>query len=111
MNRPPYARSWPYHWPGGTEIHIWTGADAWERAKSETHCPTTPKTLLPFGEDPKAFRWPVFGASVIILGETDRETLEALSRALVFAGARRVLWCCTGHPLTRVDPATGRRAA
>lgn len=101
--RPPYARGWPARWPAGAEVIVYVGAGAWRRARSATHCPRHPRTLLPPGDDPAAYRWPVAGGVVIVMGDADRDALLALSGALLAASAVAVLWVTRGHPITRVE--------
>jgi hypothetical protein len=52
-------------------------------------------TVLPPGDDPGKYRWPVSGIDVVVLvaGDIDKETLELLGIELVCAGSLLVVVC------------------
>jgi hypothetical protein len=107
---PPYAielRSKPRH----KSVVILTGAGAWNIAKDQNSISLQPKLLLPFGENPEHFKWPVSGRDCVILnyGESEpHETILKLTRCLLLGGSLFVLWAIQGKQITRVDC---RRAA
>lgn len=75
-------------------LGICTGSQAWTRAESP-YWWTGRKLVLPFGEEPEGYRWPVAGRDYVVwgFGEPEpRERLVRLSVALVQAGAVAVHW-------------------
>lgn len=114
MNRrklPPYVRRLD---PAKRQsIAMLTGSGAWKRAESISWFPGC-KLVLPFGDNPMLYRWPVIGRDCILFSFGDpepRERLVMLSVELVRAGALFVIWATdeTTAPLFRAEPA--RRAA
>jgi len=74
-------------------IVILTGSGAWERGRSSWFAGN--KLLLPFGDNPASYRWPVADRECVVYGfgkQEFRERLVALSVALVQAGALFVIW-------------------
>ncbi|MDD5036672.1 MAG: hypothetical protein PHE55_18185 [Methylococcaceae bacterium] len=102
-------------------IAVLTGGNAWQRAKSPYHWFQGRRLLLPFGDDPAAYRWPVAGRECLVFGfgkPEPRERLIALSVELVRSGALFVLWSWSdsGGPLCKLPSPifrgeTVRRAA
>ncbi|MDD5037149.1 MAG: hypothetical protein PHE55_20675 [Methylococcaceae bacterium] len=102
-------------------IAVLTGGHAWERAKSPFFWFEGRRLLLPFGDDPTAYRWPVAGRDCLVFGFGEfepRERLIALSIELVRSGALFILWGWSdaGGPLTELPgpifrPEPARRAA
>ena len=87
-----------------TTVVIVTGSQGWDGANRDWF--QNAKLLLPFGEWPAFFRWPVFGKSCLVYGFGESETREhllELSIALIKAGANLVQWA--GQ--YRLDPQTG----
>lgn len=86
---------------------VYTGKDAWSIAR-DARCPAL---VLPDGEKPEAFRWPVAGFAVTIVRTSpiDSEIQLALARELLKAGAFPVIAVFSG-PLVHFT-AEVRRAA
>lgn len=94
-------------------IAILTGSNAWERAESRTWFDGC-KLVLPLGDDPASYRWPVAGRDCILFGfgtPEPRERLIALSVALVQAGAAFVIWGTAETPSPLFPGLQARRAA
>lgn len=88
-------------------IVVLTGSEAWNIATTRSSVSILPKLLLPFGENPSCFIWPVSGHDVIIFSHGKPEsydTLLALSRCLLESGALYVVWCVGHIPITKVEP-------
>lgn len=72
---------------------IFTGRAAWDRARGDLDKPSRLVTLLPLGEDPMVYRWPVVGDEVMVVhtgGET-AERLLSLATVLIQQGAVHVV--------------------
>ena len=69
-------------------IWIYTGTGAWREAKAKP----SNTLVLPDGECPDLFTWPVAGYQVLIVRTSalDSETLLSLARALLRARAKSV---------------------
>lgn len=80
---PPYGRSLPKTL---RELWIYCGSDAW------SYVPAHGRTLLPPGESPSAFRWPVAGLEVLVIqtGAVAEATLLELRDVLLRAAANVV---------------------
>jgi hypothetical protein len=92
-------------------ICVLTGSRAWERAESRTWFDGC-KLVLPLGDDPASYRWPVAGRDCILYSfgtPEPRERLITLSVALVKAGALFVTWSVPGDAPTTFFP--GRAAS
>mgnify|MGYP001826398985 CR=1 FL=1 len=79
--------------PNKKEAIICTGSDAWTFAKKEYFHPTRPKLVLPYGNDPFQYRWPVKGLDITVMGFgqlENREQLFKLAEALMIDGAELV---------------------
>jgi len=87
--------------PGGNQLDqaiknsivILTGSGAWERWRSLWFAGS--RLLLPFGDNPASYRWPVAGRDCVLHGfgeQEPRPRLVALSVELVQAGALFVIW-------------------
>ncbi|QSA97505.1 hypothetical protein [Methylococcus sp. EFPC2] len=92
-------------------IAILTGREAWRRAASRSWF-VGRKLVLPFGEDPEAFVWPVADTNCIVFGFGDPEpweTLDRLSVELIQSGALFVIWNLAEDdgPATLYRPASG----
>jgi hypothetical protein len=85
--------------PSQRSIAVLTGSGAWERAESRTWLDGR-KLVLPLGDDPASYRWPVAGRDCILYSfgtqEEPRERLENLSIELIDAGALFVVWNVPG---------------
>ena len=99
--RPPYAQQVEAHlktgrsFPDGQHcVWIACGRDAWEQA-AKTLTWGHLVMVLPPGECPNQFEWPVTGLDVVVLvaGDIDRTTLEALGTELVRVGSYLVVVC------------------
>lgn len=83
-------------------VWVFTGRRAWDRARGDIDKPSRLVTLLPLGDDPTAYRWPVAGDEVVVVhtsGESP-ERLRALGVTLVKQGALRVAIIDTEEPPT-----------
>lgn len=90
-------------------VAVCVGLDSWQRAKARNEgVSDMPAMVLPPGEDPHKFIWPVAGSVVII--EVDigpsKAQLNELAAALLTSGAASVAsWWPQGHQeLTRYFP-------
>lgn len=72
------------------DARIYVGADAWDRAKR--HTASAPRLLLPPGDSPDHYRWPVEGCQVWVIaaGTVADSTLLRLAELLLDAGAEVV---------------------
>ena len=76
------------------EIAVLTGSHSWAMA-CLPHWRPAGTLVLPFGENPTAFKWPVSGKAVVVLGfgeAESRERLLALSVELIVSRATVVCW-------------------
>jgi hypothetical protein len=90
---PPFARQ--LNPANQNSLVILTGSKAWARAKSPSYWFPGSRLVLPFGDDPTAYRWPVAGRDCVLFGfgeQEPRKRLVALSVELVRAGAVFVIW-------------------
>jgi len=74
-------------------VVVCVGMDSWDRAKKWNAGPNnTPAMVLPPGESPDAFKWPVQGCHVILEYDTGPtpETLQALMQTLLYSHASMV---------------------
>jgi hypothetical protein len=86
---PPYAkRATSNPDKGLIGFYIYTGRDAWNIAR-DAKCPAL---VLPDGERPECFRWPVAGHAVTVVRTSPLDTAVQLSlaRELLRAGAEPV---------------------
>ena len=93
MKRAPYAREVEKVLATGRQPNVWmySGNDAWDRAKQCRRCHGPGSTLLlPPGEDPASYRWPAVDG-LLLYTDTDTQTTTALVRALLTAGVRVVI--------------------
>ncbi len=72
------------------DIRLYIGVDAWTAA--ERHTASAPKLVLPPGEPPDSFSWPVQGCSVWVIqaGDASDHQLLTLTQTLLDAGAEVV---------------------
>ena len=87
MRLPPYGRQFLELRPSaGPWVAI--GSEAWDFARLKPF----PAMVLPPGDDPDSYDWPVAGEGVLLMecGEPDTETLERVALALLRAGAEFV---------------------
>lgn len=106
--RPPYGRDIAGYRPD--EIIIATGGLAWRKIKrDEGHWqPRVAKLVLPYGDDPALYRWPVAGRIVQVwtCGEPEPfGRLVELAKCLLQCGAIKVLLLDTKKPMIVVRPA------
>jgi hypothetical protein len=77
----------PFH------VVVTVGADCWNRAKTWQKCPNDVHALvLPDGDNPNAYTWPVNGLVVVIdvdIGPSDGQ-LRQLSACLLYGGAEAI---------------------
>ncbi|WP_341327484.1 hypothetical protein [Methylotuvimicrobium sp. KM2] len=110
FKKPPYSRDIA-RFKHSDEIIVCTGSNAWQAARRETWQPRTSKIVLPFGDDPAAYRWPVSGRYVQCWTcgtPEDDETILRLTRVLLESGAIKVLLLDPEKPLVVVEPVTMR---
>lgn len=74
--RPPFAAQQRNKIPTNG-IWIYAGRDAWNRARGDLDKPSRIATLLPLGDGPDGYRWPVAGDEVVVV-HTAAETAERL---------------------------------
>ena len=102
----PYTRVITEH-HNKSELIVCTGKDGWNMAKSSTWFSRTPKTVLPFGDDPAAYRWPAHGRNIMIFdfGPQDEgySRLLPLAKQLLIDGAEWVLLMSKSFPMTRLE--------
>jgi hypothetical protein len=74
---------------GSSGTWVCIGSDAWEFPSRKSF----PVMVLPPGEEPSRYRWPVAGQSVVLIqwGEADRADVERMALELLRAGAVLVL--------------------
>lgn len=74
---------------GGNGAWVATGSKAWEFPRLKA----VPVMVLPPGEDPERYRWPVTASDVVVIqhGHADRADVERLVLELLRFGARLVL--------------------
>lgn len=84
---PPYGRKYLSENPANGPW-IACGRGAWDYATLKPF----PIMVLPDGEDPAAYRWPVFDQDVLLIevGIYDTEQLERIAQVLLESGARMV---------------------
>jgi len=91
----PYANFIPRDYKN---MWIYSGPEAWRRAQWRVQR-NLPVLVLRPGDDPAAYRWPVYGAEVTVVDSGCPElTLEALAHNLLTAGANLV---CVIHGANR----------
>jgi len=99
---PPYAKQLASH-PDKPilGVRVYTGKDAWDKAKkwNTPENAGVPGLVLPEGEHPDSFRWPVRNHSVDIYRTSpiDPELQTSLARALLSAGAIIVIATQSGE--------------
>ena len=89
MKYPPYARRYRTQ---GSELGPWVccGPGAWDEAKASPF----PRMVVPYGTDPKEYRWPVFGQIVTVTehGIDAPEQIRNLAQTLITEdGAKSVI--------------------
>lgn len=99
MKLPPFAAQQRHKKPSNG-IWVYAGRAAWDRSRGDLDKTSRLSTLLPLGEDPTAYRWPVAGDEVVIVhtGGEIAERLRALGVTLVKQGALRVAIVDTEDP-------------
>ncbi len=96
---PPYAAQQRHKKPSNG-IWVYAGRSAWDRARGDLDKTSRLVTILPMGDDPMVYRWPVAGDEAVVVhtgGET-AERLRALGVTLVKQGALRVAIIDTEEP-------------
>lgn len=93
---PPHGRRHLEH-VGCSGPWVSIGSGAWEFPARKPF----PVMVLPPGEDPSRYRWPVAGQSVVLIqwGEAELADVERLTLELLRAGARLVLAVTPSGPL------------
>lgn len=99
MKRSPFAAQQQGKTPSNG-VWVFTGRDAWERARNDLDKTSRLVTLLPLGDDPMVYRWPVAGDEAVVVhtGGEVVERLRALGVTLVKQGALRVAIIDTEEP-------------
>lgn len=92
---------------------IYAGASAWGRARGDLDKPSRLVTLLPLGDDPEGYRWPVAGDEVVVVhtGGESPEVLRALAAVLIQQGALHVVVLDGAVKPQHFRPMAGRVAA
>jgi hypothetical protein len=106
MKYPPYAKQAR---PNGGEIRVYVGSLAWKHAKiRNSYCGDA--LVMPGGDAPESFNWPVHGADVLVLqaGNLDLSVIPRLANVLAHAGATIVRVC---HADQMIIYRVARRAA
>jgi hypothetical protein len=89
------------------ELIVCCGKDGWNRAKSSTWFSSTPKTVLPFGDDPAAYKWPAQDRAVMVFDFNPEpegyNRLIDLSRQILIYGAAWVLLMSESFPMTKIS--------
>jgi hypothetical protein len=104
----PYSRAIIDH-PNKGELIVCCGKNAWNRAKSSTWFSGTPKTVLPYQDNPAVYRWPVQNRSVMVFdfaGSEGFDRLLLLSRQLLIDGAAWVLLISESFPMVKIQGRT-----
>lgn len=96
MKLPPYAKTITSRIAYGNPpdfIAVCIGLDAWQRAKERNESPSDiPAVVLPPGDSPHTYTWPVIGSFVIVEvddGPSDKQ-IDELATALLTANAASV---------------------
>jgi len=76
-----------------TEIRIYMGPDAWKSARIR-HSYVPDALVLPDGEAPSAYKWPVAGCDVLVFSDDDIDKIPELARILLESGALVVRVLC-----------------
>lgn len=93
---PPYGREMAERLAAGRPpkngVWLYVGAGAWDRGRPSLQYSTRGVLILPPGEAPSAFRWPVASCDVLVLhgGGLTGSELRDLAVLLVRAGASLV---------------------
>ncbi len=73
----------------GSNLFIFAGPDAWERAKQRKNGNAM---VLPEGDDPSSYRWPVKGLEVMLIWkDATRESIFGFGEHLIQSGANLVV--------------------
>jgi len=81
------------------QITIFTGPRSWDHCQ---HVKETgrPWLVLPPGDDPKIYFWPVFGVDVLIfktIPSFDRQQIKNLAKECFLSGAKSIYFCGPGQ--------------
>jgi hypothetical protein len=102
----PYARNIVNH-SNQNELIVCTGKDGWNRAKSPTWFSRTPKTVLPYQENPERYKWPAQNRAVMVFDfNPDPEGFDRLlllSKQLLIDGAAWVLLMSESFPMVKIQ--------
>lgn len=95
LRKPPYSNELNALKTWGRNIlfvPVCVGCDSWGKAKKWRSYGDTPPLVLPDGDKPSAYQWPVSGDIVLIQAGAGpgEEVLEELIKALLVGGAKRV---------------------
>lgn len=92
MKPPPYGKSVT----ASSNLFIFAGPDAWDRAKLRKKGNAM---VLPEGDEPAAYRWPVYGLEVMLIwpGASRMSVLE-FGEHLILSGAELVVAPFPGEP-------------
>jgi hypothetical protein len=110
MSKPRKAAPYTRHIVNHTtqnELIVCTGKTGWNRAKSTTWFSRIPKTVLPYQDEPAAYKWPVQNRSVMVFdfGPDDEgfNRLLILSQQLLIDGAAWVLLMSESFPMAKIE--------
>lgn len=102
----PYTRSIANH-PNQSELIICTGKDGWNKAKSPAWFSRSPKSVLPFGDNPALYQWTVQNRAVMVFDfNPDPEGFDRLlllSKQLLIDGAEWVLLMSESFPMAKIQ--------
>ena len=112
LRLPPFAAMQQSKTPSNG-LWLYTGTDAWGRARGDLDKPSRLVTLLPLGDDPEGYRWPVAGDEVVVVhtGGESPEVLRALAEVLIRQGALHVVVLDGDAKPQHFRPMAGRVAA
>lgn len=92
MRLAPYGK----HVNGASNLFIFAGANAWESAKQRKNGNAM---VLPEGDEPTAYRWPVHGLeAMLIWPDASRESVIDFGELLIRTGAELVVATFEGEP-------------
>lgn len=101
----PYSKAIINH-PNKSEVIVCTGKNGWNMAKSTTWYSRIPKTVLPYQDDPAAYKWPVQNRTVMVFDFGPDEgfnRLLILSQQLLIDGADWVLLLNQSFPMVKIQ--------
>jgi hypothetical protein len=102
----PYTRHIVNH-SNQNELIVCTGKNGWNRAKSPTWFSRTPKTVLPYQDNPELYKWPAQDRTVMVFDFSPEpegfDRLLLLSKQLLIDGAVWVLLISESFPMAKIQ--------